>query len=139
MKKQSRKLFSLLMVFALLGGLFCNVDTVNAQETRTIVPRSEYARQVTVPKQVYYNGVSVGTINCIIGFTYGLSSGQPMVNTKSYSISTTSSTYSVKVTSITVTNGNPATVTYNYTVYKDEKNGQSASAQVFLYNNGNYV
>ncbi len=140
MKKCSKKLVSLLMVFALLGGLFCNVGTVNAQETdkveETVVTRSESARQATVPKTLYYGGVRIATINCIVAFTYGLPTGQPLVGTRTYSISNVTTGYSIGSISTSVTNGDPATITYTCRVYKNGTYQGNGTVTVHVTNSG---
>lgn len=132
MKKRSKNLISLLMVFTLLGSLFCNVNTVNAQETgkieETVVTRSESARQAIVPKSIHYGGEVIATLNCIITFTYGLPSGQPLVGTRSYSISDVKTGYAIGNVSSSVTNGNPASIIYTYNIYLD--GGHKTSGQV---------
>lgn len=125
MKKQSRKLFSLLMVFALLGGLFCNVDTVNAQETRTM-------HQVTVSKDIAY-----GTIKCIIDFTYGLPSGQPSVNPQSYS-TVPKNGYAIVITNVTKSQGDPTNITYSYSIYQNTVRVTTGYFRIAFYNNGTY-
>ena len=134
MKKRSRKLISFLMVFALLGGLLFGVNTVKAQEPLSM--ERAYARQDTITKNLVYDGVKIGTINCIVAFTYDLPTGQPMINSKSYTIGSIRSGYSVGNITISVKNGNPAIVTYSYTSYKNNANPQRHNIYLSFNNNG---
>lgn len=132
MKKCNKKLFSLLMAFTLLVGLFCGAGTAEAQEAR-----SESARQYTTTRSITYNNASVAKITCTVKFSYGLSTGKAVISSATYGISNVTKGYSVGDVTVTKASGNPAIATYTFTVYKDGTKLKTDSVKVYCYNNGN--
>lgn len=131
MKKRSKKIFSLLMVFTLFLGLFCGARTAEAQTTR-----SEGARQYSTTRSITYNNAPIANITCNVTFSYGLSSGNARISSATYGISNVTSGYSVGNVTVSTTSGNPAIATYTFTVYKGTTKLKTDSVKVYCYNNG---